>query len=200
MSGSGVISSHCSSSLSRPRSSGVRAARPTSTATSRWSLRRHRGAGPLCATRRPCRHDRRQPQVPVREVHHQQSVRGQLLEIHLHRLVRDEMDGNRVGTEGVDQQHVEVAVRLAGSVSRASPMRISAARFAAIAEIREELGVLRDLPHRRVDLEIGQLLPRPGVGGHGTGPQAHHADVAVAAKRVAKLQASKTSPTGPVRW
>ena len=109
------------------------------------------------------------------------------------------MNGNRVGTEGVDQQHVELAVGLGGQASAGHrPYGSAASRWQSVRYVKY-CGVLRDFLHGGVDLEIGERLPGFGVGGDGPGPQAHNADVAVVEERVASSRAPNTSPTGPVR-
>ena len=67
-----------------------------------WGFKSSKPMAIKVPARRQIRKDRLQVQTAVGDVKHEDSALGELGEVKIERLLRDEMDGDRVGAEGIE--------------------------------------------------------------------------------------------------
>src|SRR5262249_27340320 len=121
------------------------------------------------------RHHRLQFKVFVRNVQSDQSIRRKFAQVEVDGLGGEQVNGNGVARECIDDQQPESLVRLAQQRQTAIPKNHSAVR-GAVLEKGEAYRVVRDLLHQRIDLEKGKFLPGLTVVGQASGAKSDDSD------------------------
>ena len=111
--------------------------------------------------------------MPVRHMHRHHAVRAELLEVHRHGFAREQMDGDRVGGEGIDDDEV---VGTVGRFGEREPRITENDRHvrATHPQKTEQIRVARNADDGGVDLVIVHGIIRRGAASQRACAKAYH--------------------------